>query len=86
MSISFDDPVGAAEQRRRHTEAEGFRGLEIDHQLELFRGLDGQFAHLRALLRCDRHRLPRAGKARVGQFHRRATRRFSIEPIGIDRG
>src|SRR5258705_4401737 len=47
--LSFDHLVGAAEQRRRHGEAEGFRGLEVDHQFELFRGLDGQFARLRAL-------------------------------------
>ena len=30
-------------------EAEGFGGLEVDHQFELFRGLDGQLARLRAL-------------------------------------
>jgi hypothetical protein len=47
--LSFDHLVGAAEQRRRHGEAEGFRGLEVDHQFELFRGLDGQLARLRAL-------------------------------------
>src|SRR5262245_52657277 len=47
--LSLDHLGGAAEQRRRHWEAEGFRGLEVDHQFELFRGLDGQFARLRAL-------------------------------------
>jgi hypothetical protein len=31
----FDDLVGDGEQRRWHVEAEGLRGLEIDHQLEL---------------------------------------------------
>src|SRR5882757_1521260 len=45
----FDHQVGAAEQCRRHGEAECFRGLEVDHQFEPFRGLDGQFARLRAL-------------------------------------
>src|SRR6266404_3038017 len=45
----FDYVVGAAEQRRRHGEAERFRGLEVDHQFELFRGLNWQLARLRAL-------------------------------------
>ena len=33
----------------RHVEAERLGGLEVDHQLELDRGLDGQLARLRAL-------------------------------------
>ena len=34
---------------QRHVEAERLGGLEIDHQLELDRGLDGKLARLRAL-------------------------------------
>ena len=34
---------------RRHVEAERLGGLEVDHQLELDRGLDGKLARLRAL-------------------------------------
>src|SRR5712671_7460209 len=49
LSLSFDHPVRAAKQCRRHGEVEDFCGLEVDHQFELFRGLDGQFARLRAL-------------------------------------
>ena len=37
------------EQRRRHGEPERLGGLEIDHQLELDRGLDGKLARLFAL-------------------------------------
>ncbi len=37
-ACSFDDFVGAGEQRRRHIEAERLGGLEVDHQLE-FAGL-----------------------------------------------
>jgi hypothetical protein len=44
----FDYLVGGGEQRRRHGEAEGFRGLEVDHQFELLRSLDGQLARLLA--------------------------------------
>jgi len=40
----FDHLVGAAEQRRRHIEAERLRGLEIDHQLVFRRRLHRQIA------------------------------------------
>jgi hypothetical protein len=46
---SLDHLVGATEQRQRHGEAERFRGLEIDDQLD-FRGLlDRQIGRLLAL-------------------------------------
>src|SRR4051812_24893925 len=39
---SFDDLVGAGEERLRHGEAERLRGLEVDYQLEFGRLLDRQ--------------------------------------------
>jgi hypothetical protein len=41
--------VGALLEEQRHVEAERLRGLEIDRQLELDRGLDRKLARLRAL-------------------------------------
>ena len=35
----FDSLVGEREQRRRHVETECFGGVEIDHELELYRRL-----------------------------------------------
>src|SRR5262249_10152670 len=46
---SFDHLVGAGKQRGRHGDAERFRGLEVDHQLELSRPLHGQVGWLFAL-------------------------------------
>ena len=51
-SCSFDHLVGAGEERGRDVKAESLGGLEIDHELELGRLLDGQsagFAPLRIL-------------------------------------
>src|SRR5262245_51872361 len=45
----FDHLVGALLKRCRHVEAECFRSLKIDHQLELDRSLDWKFARLHAL-------------------------------------
>ena len=44
----FDHIVGAGEQQRWHGEIQRLGGLEVDHQLELDRGLDGKLARLRA--------------------------------------
>jgi hypothetical protein len=41
-STSFDDLVGAGEQRRRHLEAECPRRLQVDDEFELGRLLDWQ--------------------------------------------
>jgi hypothetical protein len=43
---SFDDLVGAGEQRRRHFDAERFGRLEIDDQLVLDGGLHGNVGGL----------------------------------------
>src|SRR5258708_4592938 len=48
-TLSFDHLVGAAEQRERDDEAEGFRGLEVDDQLDFRRLLDRQVGWLLAL-------------------------------------
>ena len=42
QSRLFDDLVGAGEQHRRHGEADRFRGLEVDDQLEFGRHLHRQ--------------------------------------------
>ena len=46
---SFDHLVGALLKLQGHLEAERFGGLEIDHQLEFSRPLDGQISRLVAL-------------------------------------
>jgi hypothetical protein len=48
-SRSLDHLVGALLEMERHVEAERLRGLEVDHQFELDRGLDGKLARLLAL-------------------------------------
>src|SRR5262245_6637434 len=42
----FEHLVGAGENRRRHIEAVGLRGLQIDHQLVLRRRLDREVSGL----------------------------------------
>src|SRR6266487_2641415 len=49
LAHSFNHLVGAGEERRRHVEAERFRGLEIDHQLVLGRCLHRKIGRLPAL-------------------------------------
>src|SRR5262245_65620157 len=46
---SLDHLVGAGEQRQRDRQAERLGGREIDHQLELDRGLNWKLAWFRAL-------------------------------------
>src|SRR5439155_26597899 len=45
----FDHFVGALLEARGYVEAERLGGLEVDHQLELDRGLNGKLARLGAL-------------------------------------
>src|ERR1700730_10465866 len=45
----LDHLIRPLQERRRDREAEGLGGLEVDHQLELGRLLDGEVAGLRAL-------------------------------------
>src|SRR5438270_5191237 len=47
--MSFDNLVGAGEDRRRHGKAEYLRGLEVDDQLECGRLLDRQISWLLVL-------------------------------------
>src|SRR5436190_1712437 len=46
---SFDDAVGAPQERLREREADGFRRLGVDDELELRGLLDGQIGGLGAL-------------------------------------
>ena len=48
-AASFDHLVGAAEQRERHGDAEGFGCLEVDEQLDFRDLLDRQISRLVAL-------------------------------------
>ena len=45
----FDHLVGAREEQGREGETQSFRGLHIDHQLELGRPNEGQIGRLFAL-------------------------------------
>src|SRR5262249_43957423 len=45
----LDHLVGACKQRRRHGEAEGAGGFEVDHQLELGRRLHRKISRLLAV-------------------------------------
>src|SRR4029077_11941751 len=47
--VSFDDLVGASEQRLRHGQAELLRGIEVDYQLEFGRLLNRHIGRLGAL-------------------------------------
>jgi hypothetical protein len=42
----FNDLVGALFEKKRYVQAKSFRGLEIDHQVELEGNLDGKLARL----------------------------------------
>jgi hypothetical protein len=44
----FDDIICDGEQRRRHGQAEGFGGAQVDHEFELARLDDRKVAELRA--------------------------------------
>jgi hypothetical protein len=62
---SFDHVLRAQQQRRRDRETERLGGLEVDHELELRRLLDGRVGGLSALARespsiVAQRRLPRA--------------------------
>src|SRR3954451_14411596 len=49
LAHSFDDLVGAGEERGRNFEAERLGGLKVDYQFEFSRLLNGQFAWFLAL-------------------------------------
>ena len=56
---SFDDFVGAGEERRWYDKAERLRGLEIDEKFKPAGLLYGQIGGLRALQEFDAHGLQR---------------------------
>jgi hypothetical protein len=45
----FDHLIRTVQERRRDRQAEGFGGLEVDHEVEFGRLLDGQVGGLGAL-------------------------------------
>jgi hypothetical protein len=45
----LDDPIRPQQQRLRDRDADGLRGLHVDHQLELRRLFDGEISGLGAL-------------------------------------
>src|SRR5262245_42437497 len=45
----FDDLICPGQQRGRDRQAEGLGGLEVDHQLELYRSPDGKLVRRRTL-------------------------------------
>jgi hypothetical protein len=63
MASLFDHFVGPAEKRDGDFEAEGSRGLEIDHQLELCRLLDRNVGRL-----CTAENLTNEGQAAAPVF------------------
>jgi hypothetical protein len=64
---SFDDLVGAGEDRRRDGEAERLGGVEIDDELEYGRLLDRQIGRLGALEHPSRVNPDLAPKARLAR-------------------
>jgi hypothetical protein len=86
---SFDDLVGAGEDRLRNSEAERLRSLEIDDLLEFRRLLDRQIGGLGALEDLSRENagLPKSGReadsvtdqsAGQGEFTQRIDHRNGI--------
>src|SRR5205809_6092081 len=49
LAHSFNHLISLCDKERRHFETKRFRGLEVDHQLEFRRLLDGQVAGLGTL-------------------------------------
>jgi hypothetical protein len=73
MVSPLDDLVGPQEQRLGDREAEGLRGLEVDHQLDLGRLLHREIARLRGL---------RSPTSSIG----RARGYGAVDPYGVDGG
>src|SRR2546425_2341010 len=72
----LDHLVGALLEKEWHVEAERLGSLEVDHQLELDRELDWQFARLGAFQNPYPRKSLRADNCRPGHFHKTAGRRL----------
>src|SRR5262249_44210818 len=85
-AASFDHLVGALLENPRHVEAQYFGGLEVDHQLELYRRLHGKLARLLALEDAvDIRRRPSEIIRRVVSVGKEAAE-FGEEAVGVDGG
>ena len=80
LGTLLDDLIRTQQQRRRDREPERLRGLEVDHQLELRRLLDGEIAGLRAVEKAPTERGLLSIANRLWRSQQRARSPTSLTP------